>query len=89
MSMASLNISLPQPLKDYVEAQVKDSGYGTPSEFVRELLRQDKKRRAQEKLEEALLEGLNSGAPLEATPHYWREKRRRLAAKPSRKIRKR
>lgn len=46
MSMASLNISLPQPLKDYVEAQVKGSGYSTPSEFVRELLRQDQKRRA-------------------------------------------
>ncbi len=89
MSMASLNISLPQPLKDYVEAQVKGSGYSTPSEFVRELLRQDQKRRALEKLEEALLESLNSGEALEITPAYWAKKRRELAARQSRKILKR
>ena len=78
MSMASLNISLPQSLKDYVENQVKDSGYSTPSEYVRELLREDQNRRAEQKLEALLLEGLNSGEPIEITPEYWESKRKRV-----------
>ncbi len=45
MPMTSLNISLPPALKDYVEAQVASGNWGTPSEYVRELIRQDKERR--------------------------------------------
>lgn len=43
--MTSLNISLPQALKQYVEGQVATGDWGTPSEYVRELIRQDKERR--------------------------------------------
>ena len=43
--MTSLNISLPNALKDYVERQVATGDWGTPSEYVRELIRQDKERR--------------------------------------------
>jgi antitoxin ParD1/3/4 len=45
MAMTSLNISLPKPLKQYVEGQVASGDWGTPSEYVRELIRQDKERR--------------------------------------------
>ena len=45
MSMTSLNISLPAALKQYVEGQVASGDWGTPSEYVRELIRQDKERR--------------------------------------------
>ncbi len=45
MAMTSLNISLPKALKDYVEGQVASGDWGTPSEYVRELIRQDKERR--------------------------------------------
>jgi antitoxin ParD1/3/4 len=45
MPMTSLNISLPEPLKEYVESQVASGDWGTPSEYVRELIRQDKERR--------------------------------------------
>lgn len=43
--MTSLNISLPETLKNYVEWQVASGDWGTPSEFIRELIRQDKERR--------------------------------------------
>lgn len=43
--MTSLNISLPPALKEYVEGQVASGDWGTPSEYVRELIRQDKERR--------------------------------------------
>lgn len=45
MAMTSLNISLPEPLKQYVEGQVASGDWGTPSEYIRELIRKDKERR--------------------------------------------
>jgi antitoxin ParD1/3/4 len=45
MAMTSLNISLPDALKEYVEGQVASGDWGTPSEYIRELIRQDKERR--------------------------------------------
>jgi antitoxin ParD1/3/4 len=85
MSMASLNISLPQSLKDFVEEQVEQGGYSTPSEFIRELLRENQKRRAEERLEALLLEGLHSGEPVEITPEFWERKRLALLERHGRK----
>jgi antitoxin ParD1/3/4 len=60
MPMSSLNISLPEQLKDYVESRVQEGDYGTPSEYLRELIRRDKElRRA--RLQRELLEALHSG----------------------------
>jgi antitoxin ParD1/3/4 len=70
MRMTSMNISLPEELKSYVEEQAK-GGYSTPSEFVRELIRQDQRRRAKERLEQLLLEGLDSGEPILADEAFW------------------
>ena len=52
--MTSLNISLPENLKAYVEGQVASGDWGTPSEYVRELIRRDKERRMAD-LEQELL----------------------------------
>jgi antitoxin ParD1/3/4 len=54
MPMGSLNISLPEALKAYVEGQVASGDWGTPSEYIRELIRRDKERRLAS-LEQALL----------------------------------
>jgi antitoxin ParD1/3/4 len=45
MAMTSLNISLPEALKQYVEGQIASGDWGTPSEYIRGLIRQDKERR--------------------------------------------
>ena len=52
--MTSLNISIPEALKAYVEGQVASGDWGTPSEYIRELIRQDKERRMSS-LEQELL----------------------------------
>ena len=83
--MASMNISLPQSLKDYVEDRVSVGGYSTPSEYLRELLRQDQKQRTEDKLETLLLEGLESGEPIEITPEFWENKRKRLVERHAKK----
>ncbi len=55
--MTSLNISLPEALKEFVEGQVNSGDWGTPSEYIRELIRQDKERRLHS-LEQDLIAGL-------------------------------
>lgn len=55
--MKSLNISLPDEMKQYIEGQVASGDYGTPSEFIRELIRKDKYARVHE-IEVSLLAAL-------------------------------
>ncbi len=59
MTMTSLNISLPSPLKTYVDERVASGDYGTPSEFVRSLIRQDKEQR-RASIEQNLLDALET-----------------------------
>jgi antitoxin ParD1/3/4 len=59
MAMSSLNISLPEALKQYIEGQVNSGDWSTPSEYIRELIRQDKERRLRS-LEQDLLAGLKA-----------------------------
>ena len=74
-SMPTMNISLPENLKEFVESQVQSGSYASVSEFMRELVRREQKARSREELEKQLLEGLNSGDGIEATPEMWRELR--------------
>lgn len=85
MAMASLNISLPQALKDYVEDQVSGGSYSTPSEYLRELLRRDQQQKAQERLDTLLLEAIESGEPIPVTAEHIESKRRQLIARHGKK----
>jgi antitoxin ParD1/3/4 len=67
MAMTSLNISLPKQLKAYVEAQVAVGEYGTPSEYMRDLIRRDKEIQLN-KLEKKLLKALASDS-VSIDPH--------------------
>ena len=59
--MQSMNISLPDPLKQFVDGQIAQGRYNSASKYIRELLiRADEKRKAEEQLEAKLLEGLSS-----------------------------
>lgn len=68
--MQSMNISLPDPMKQFVERQIVQGRYSSASEYVRELIRADEKYKAETQLEALLLEGLNS-AESEMTPEDW------------------
>lgn len=56
--MATMNISLPEDMKAFVEDRVSEEGYASASEFFRTLVREEQKRRARQALEAKLLEGL-------------------------------
>ena len=77
--MASLNVSLPAPLREWIEAQIRGGRYGNASEYVRELIRRDQERQARERLEELLLEGVESGTASPLTKQDWAELRTDVA----------
>ena len=79
MSMETMNIALPESMKHFVQERVTEGGYSSVSEYIRELIRADQKRNAQERIDTLLLEGLDSGKPVAVTPEYWEEKKRRLS----------
>jgi antitoxin ParD1/3/4 len=80
-AMQTMNISLPDPMKQYVEEQVSAGAYSSASEYVRELVRADQKRHAKEQLEQILLNAINSGDPIDVTPEMIDEVRQRLRAR--------
>ena len=76
--MPTMNISLPENLKEFVESQVQSGDYSSVSEFMRTLLRREQKDRDREQLELRILEGLGSGNAVEVTPAMWNQLRQRL-----------
>lgn len=73
--MSTVNISLPESMKAYVDEQVARGDYGTVSEFFRDLIRRDQKRKAKERLETLLLEGMESGASTPMSAQNWEDLR--------------
>ena len=78
--MTTMNISLPENLKGFVDSQVQMGGYSTSSEYIRELIREDQKKKLEQRLSLLLLEGMQSGEPFAADGAYWNAKRQRLSA---------
>jgi antitoxin ParD1/3/4 len=78
--MSTMNISFPESLKDFVDEQVNERGYGTSSEYVRELIRKDQDRL---RLRGLLLEGATSAPTKPVDEAYFDRLRRKVnAAKP-------
>ncbi|MBE9056720.1 type II toxin-antitoxin system ParD family antitoxin [Sphaerospermopsis sp. LEGE 08334] len=76
--MTTVNISLPDSMRDFINEQVEKGGYSTTSEYIRHLIRQDLERVQQSRIEKLLLEGLDSGDAIEITDEWWEQKRFQL-----------
>jgi antitoxin ParD1/3/4 len=69
--VTTVTISLPDSLKEFVDAQVANKGYGNVSEYFRSLLREAQQKEADAQLEALLLEGLASESiPLDQ--EFWK-----------------
>ncbi|MBS0214062.1 MAG: ribbon-helix-helix protein, CopG family [Proteobacteria bacterium] len=55
--MSTMNISLPDELKDFVDHRIRSEGYGSSSEYMRELIRRDRDRT---RFRQYLLDGVQS-----------------------------
>jgi antitoxin ParD1/3/4 len=68
----SITVSMPEELKAFVRDRVRQGVYRSPSEHVRALIREDRRRSAEERLEKLLREGLESGPAAEIDEAGWR-----------------
>jgi len=77
--MTTVTISLPEPLKDFVERQIASKDYGNVSEYFRTLLREARAKEEDARLEALLVEGLASGDEIPLTQEFWKGLKRELA----------
>lgn len=78
--MATMNISLPDPMKDWVQAQIDGGKYASSSDYVRDLIRKDQEEKDKlAALQAAITLGIESGEAGELDMDAIKEKARQLA----------
>jgi antitoxin ParD1/3/4 len=86
--MSSINISLPETMRDWVENQVRLGGFSTASEFIRQLIREAQKQYVEKEIEAKLLQGLASGEATEMSQKDWQDIRAEVQRRITRRNRK-
>jgi antitoxin ParD1/3/4 len=77
--MATMNISLPDSMKAFIEEQAAKAGFGTVSEYMRAMIREVQERQSRrERVDRLLLEGLDSGPATPITRSDWDAIRREV-----------
>ncbi len=73
--MEKLDIFLPEQIQAFIDEQIAVGGYSNASEYIQHLLLQEQERIAKKRVEMLLVEGIESGEPIEVTSQWWEEKR--------------
>ena len=76
--MATMNVSLPEEMKVWVEQQAGSGRYGNSSDYIRDLIRRDQEAIAE--LQALVDEGLNSGISDKSVDEIFADARRRAVA---------
>lgn len=79
--MATMNISLTDPLKQFVDEEVSEGGYSSTSDYVRDLIRQRQRRKAEDLLRQVIADGLASGPAAPLAPDHFEQMRKRAKAR--------
>lgn len=69
--MATLHLNVPDEVKALAEARAAESGYTRVEDYVTSLVRADATQDLSEEMEQAVLDGLNSGPAVDVTPRFW------------------
>lgn len=78
--MATMNVSLPDPMRDWVEAQAKTGRYSSASDYVRDLIRRDQDRADKlSELQKLIAEGIESGVSSQSIDDLLKTARERAA----------
>ncbi len=85
--MATMNISLPEPLKQFVDEEVREGGFSGTSDYVRDLIRQRQREKAAEFLRQLIAEGLASGPATPQEPDMFDKMRLRARERASKACR--
>lgn len=80
--MATMNVSLPDPMKEWVDAQTRTGRYSNASDYVRDLIRRDQERADKlAELQRLVAEGLESGVSARSKEEILKAAREALAAR--------
>lgn len=71
--MTTLNVSLPDALREFVETRVAEGHYSTADDYLRDLVREDQRRNAQDHLDALLQDGMVSGPAAPMTAQDWQD----------------
>lgn len=74
-TMATMNVSLPDPLKQFVDDEVREGGYASTSDYMRDLIRQRQRAKAEELLRRLIAEGMASGPAEPLEPDFFEKLR--------------
>jgi antitoxin ParD1/3/4 len=89
--MTKVQVSLPEPLKQFIDRLVAEGTFKDSSDYLRTLIDRDRQAREKTRIEALLIEGLDSGPSSPMTPDDWeeieREGRRIAAGRKARKAR--
>ena len=79
--MATMNVSLPELMKKWIETQIKTGHYSNASDYVRDLIRRDQESQIKrENLIKALIHGENSGVSSRTVESIWQDVKTRRSA---------
>ena len=67
----SIVVQLSDVAQEFIDEQLAAGQFTSASDFIANLVEQARRKAARERVEQLLLEGLDSGPPIEATPEYW------------------
>lgn len=76
MQMATLNVSMPDAMRAWIDAQIEAGEYANASDYIRDLIRHDQRHR--DRLRLALIEGEKSGVGRRSVAEIARKTKRRL-----------
>ncbi|MBB4064375.1 type II toxin-antitoxin system ParD family antitoxin [Gellertiella hungarica] len=80
--MATMNVSLPDPMKEWVDSQTRTGRYSNASDYVRDLIRRDQERADKlAELQRLIVEGLESGVSARSKEEILKAARDKLAAR--------
>jgi antitoxin ParD1/3/4 len=80
-AMATMNVSLPDPLKRFVDDEVRDGGFASTSDYMRDLIRQRQRAKAEETLRQLVAEAFASGPAEPVTPAVFADLKAGLRAR--------
>ena len=82
--MASMNVSVPDPMRDWVQQKIEQGQYASVSDYVRDLIRRDQvAAEERETLISALIAGEQSGRSERRVTEIFKAVRQELASKTS------
>lgn len=84
--MATMNVSLPDKMKEWVEDQTETGRYGNASDYIRDLIRRDQERQAKiAHMQKLVDEAIDSGVSEKSFEEIRQEARARALSRTSRR----